>query len=56
MCLALCNTRNLGPDPGIIGLFGGSKRQVSGRLGVLGELEPRGGLSAQGAGPGGVFV
>ena len=46
------NTRYRGPESGIIGLVGGSKRQVSGRFGVLGEREPRGGVSAQGARPG----
>ncbi|MDQ3564849.1 MAG: hypothetical protein M3436_12125 [Pseudomonadota bacterium] len=28
----MSNTRNLGPESRIIGLFGGSKRQVSGRF------------------------
>ena len=38
------------------GYSSGSKRQVSRRFGVLGELGPRGELSAQGSEPGGVFV
>ena len=52
-----CQTRAISVwNRELSGYSAGSKRQVSGRFGVLGELEPRGGLSAQRAGPGGVFV